>query len=136
MPVKTYFKVGHSSQSQEGLLTWTEVLLLWDLWFKFTLIRPQHDLQHVNSLWTAKAEQLALHSFFSVQLAALVGFSSEREFLLGVIWVQNKVRLKNEHGVGRSEVYGAHFFSREPTLPWLSGKFNLLQGQELAQSWC
>lgn len=49
-----------------------------------------------------------------MQLAALVGFSSEREFLLGVIWVQKKVRLKNKHGVERSEVCGAYFFSKKP----------------------
>lgn len=132
MPGKTYLKVGHSSLSQQSFHTWSKVLLLWDLQLKFTLIRPQHDLQQVNSPrgCTCRAVLSSL-CFFSVQLAALVGFSSEREFLLGVICVKKKVRLKNTHGVERSEVCGAHFFSRDPVLSWLSRKLYLLQGQEL-----
>lgn len=71
---------------------------------------------------------LVFAPFLFSGLAALLGFSSEREFLPCVIQVQKKVRLKNTLGVEGSEVCGAHFFVREPTLHQLSGKLYLSPG--------
>jgi len=54
--------------------------------------------------------------FFSVDFAALVGFSSERHFLPCAIQVQKKVRWKNMLGVERSEACHECFFFWEPAL--------------------
>lgn len=87
------------------------------------------------NMWThsgaAKAELLALHSFYFSAVGCTGWVFFRRRILTWSDLGTKESEIENKHGVERSEVCGAHFFSRDPTLPWLSGKFYPLQGQEL-----